>query len=259
MPLRILQLSDTHLTAEADGTLLGFPPHESLRRVVAAAQAEAPDLILHTGDLAQDSTPAAYTTLGPLLRPLGAPCYWIPGNHDVEAVMGAALEGAPFRPQRSFRAGGWRFLLLNSAVPGEVHGRLTNRTLNWLDDELAAHPDAPTCLALHHAPIPVGAAWLNPINLHNPDSLRARIDAHPQIKLILFGHIHQAMEAHWGDATLYSCPSTCFQFAPHAETFALDDAAPGYRMLTLHPDGTFATEVKRVAVPFTPNADATGY
>ncbi len=259
MPLHVLQLTDTHLTAEASGRLLGLPPHDTLRRVVAAAQVKVPDLVLHTGDLAQESTPEAYTALGRLLRPLDAPCYWTPGNHDVEAVMGAALTGAPFRPHRSFHAGGWRFLLLNSSVPGEVHGHLGPRTLDWLDAQLAAHPDAPTCLALHHAPLSIEAAWLNPINLRNSDALRARVDAHPQVKLVIFGHIHQALNARWDYATLYSGPSTCFQFAPDTDTFALDDAAPGYRMLTLHPDGSFATEVGRVAVPFTPNADATGY
>lgn len=259
MSLRVLQLTDTHLTADAAGTLLGMPPHETLRRVVAAARTEAPDLVLHTGDLVQDRTPAAYAALGPLLRPLEAPCYWIPGNHDAEPMMGAALSGAPFRPRRSFEAGGWRFLLLNSAVPGKVHGRLSARTLQWLDAQLTAHADAPTLIALHHAPVPVDAAWLAPLNLQHPERLRARVDTHPQVRLVLFGHIHQALDARWEQAALYGCPSTCFQFAPHTETFALDAAAPGYRRLTLHPDGTFTTTVQRVTVPFSPNADATGY
>lgn len=259
MPLRVLHLTDTHLTADAEGTLLGLPPHETLRHVVAAVKDEQPDLVLHTGDLAQESTPAAYAALGRLLAPLDAPCYWIPGNHDVEAVMGAALARPPFRPRRSFRAGGWRFLLLNSAVPGAVHGRLAKSSLNWLDQQLATHAEAPTCIALHHAPIPVEAAWLQPLTLRNAEALRARVEAHPQVRLVLFGHIHQALEARWGRAALYSSPSTCFQFARYADAFALDDAAPGYRMLTLRADGTVATTVTRVAVPFTPNADANGY
>jgi Icc protein len=42
-------------------------------------------------------------------------------------------------------------------------------------------------------------------------------------------------------------PSTCFQFAPHSATFAIDDAGPGYRWLELHADGSLESRVGRAS------------
>jgi Icc protein len=259
MALQLIQLTDTHLTADANGTLLGVPLRASLQHVVDAAQQHDPDLVLVTGDLSQDGTPASYAALGDTLAPLAAPCYGLPGNHDIKPALDEALTQSPFRADRAFTRGGWRMVLLDSAVPEAVHGRLTASTLDALDADLRAHSDRPTLVALHHAPVPVGSAWLDPINLHAPDDFRQVVQAHPQVRLVLFGHVHQTIEATWDDTHLYGCPSTCFQFAPEADAFALDPVPPGYRHVTLHPDGTFETTLHRVPVPFTPNPDAAGY
>ena len=40
-----------------------------------------------------------------------------------------------------------------------------------------------------------------------------------------------------------STPSTCAQFLPRSEFFALDDRPPGLRWLELHADGHIETEV----------------
>jgi Icc protein len=45
---------------------------------------------------------------------------------------------------------------------------------------------------------------------------------------------------------LLGVPSTCAQFLPHSEQFAIDPAPPGYRSLTLRADGSIATEVVRI-------------
>ena len=237
MPLHLVQLTDTHLLAEPDGVMLGIPLRDSLRRVVEAIQhdgAPPPDRVLVTGDLSQDGTPASYGAVGQLLASLGVPCYGVPGNHDARPALRRALTQPPFRPDCVVEAGGWRFVLLDSTVPGAVHGAFSNAALDALDATLSAQPDTPTLLALHHGPFPVGAAWLD-------------------------GHIHQDAGAQWGDTHLLSGPSTGFQFAPQADTFAVDDVPPGYRRITLYADGTFETTLHRVPVPFTPDPQATGY
>lgn len=259
MALKLVQLSDPHFVADPKKTLMGIPPRDSLQCVVEEAQREAPDLVLVTGDLSQDGSPAAYESLGEALAPLEAPCCGLPGNHDDKSVLAEALEHPPFRSGWAFTVEDWRFLLLDSAVPEGNHGRLSSSTLDALDAELSAHSDRPTLLALHHSPVPVGAAWLDPINLQAPDELRQVVRAHSQVQLVLFGHVHQAVDAQWGDVSLYGCPSTCFQFAPHEDTFTLDPVPPGYRTVTLHENGSFETTLHRVPVPFTIDASATGY
>ena len=46
---------------------------------------------------------------------------------------------------------------------------------------------------------------------------------------------------------MLTTPSTCVQFAPGSEDFALDDLSPGYRSLRLYADGSVQTEVVRVS------------
>ncbi|GAB7258699.1 hypothetical protein DaDZ19_03640 [Dickeya ananatis] len=61
--VRILQITDTHLFADAQGTLLGVNTYRSYQAVLnaIAAQQMNVDLITATGDLAQDHTQDAYT------------------------------------------------------------------------------------------------------------------------------------------------------------------------------------------------------
>jgi len=42
---------------------------------------------------------------------------------------------------------------------------------------------------------------------------------------------------------LLATPSTCAQFLPHADEFAVDPRPPGYRTFELRPDGSLLTEV----------------
>lgn len=54
-PALLVQLSDSHLFAEADGTLLGMNTRESLQKVIELVLRQQPriDLILATGDLSR--------------------------------------------------------------------------------------------------------------------------------------------------------------------------------------------------------------
>jgi Icc protein len=101
-------------------------------------------------------------------------------------------------------------------------------------------------VCLHHNPVPVAAAWLQVHALKNPDELFAVLDADPRIRAVLFGHIHHELNIERNGVRYLGSPSTCVQFHPTSEDFALDALNPGYRWLDLHPDGTFHTGITRV-------------
>ena len=88
-PLRIVQISDTHLMSEKDGALLGVKTDDSFRSVVELLKQDKkkPDLILHSGDIAQDGSEKAYLRLATLLSELNVPIYCVPGNHDNPNIM----------------------------------------------------------------------------------------------------------------------------------------------------------------------------
>ena len=80
----LVQLSDSHLFAETDGTLLGMNTRESLQKVIELVLEQQPqiDLILATGDISQDGTLESYQQFRQLSAQIAAPARWIPGNHD---------------------------------------------------------------------------------------------------------------------------------------------------------------------------------
>ncbi len=260
--LRVIQLTDIHLFATSNQSLMGITTRASLLPIVEQISQlqPLPDILLLTGDLSQDGSPESYDQIIELLSPLNIPIYWLPGNHDCVDVMERSLIAPPFIADKSFVRNGWRFLLLNSQILGEVPGYLSDATLEWLQQQLTANPELPTTIAFHHPPLSLNTEWLDSSALQNPNALFQIVDQHPQVKLVLFGHIHQEVQQIRSGIAYLGCPSTCFQFARDHKTFTLDvDQYPGFRLLDLAPDGSWKTEVRRVDCHMKAIATPTGY
>ncbi len=260
-PLLIAQVTDTHLLATSKGELLGLQTEASLKAVLEEIKelTPKPQRLLLTGDLSQDESLASYQRLYQQLEPLRIPAYWLPGNHDQLDLMQETLTTPPTYGDKSFQLGGWQFVLLNSAVPGRVYGYLSGETLDWLDKQLYNSPDTPTLVALHHPPFSVNSSWIDTSRLQNPEELFAVLDRHPQVRLVLFGHIHQHFERDRAGVRYLASPSSSIQFKPKSDQFALDEIQPGYRLLWLYQNGKFETAVKRVQFNYSLDLAATGY
>lgn len=244
-PLVVAQITDTHLFAEADRQMLGCSTVQTFEAVLQQVKQAKPDRLLLTGDLSQDETIASYERLRDALQPLDIPASWIPGNHDRPELMEAVFSEAPFSADQSFQLGHWRLLLLTSSIPHQVQGRLSDDSLQWLEQQLQQFADQPTLVALHHPPVLIHSAWMDQIGLENSAALMAVIDRHPQVKLVVFGHIHQAFEQQRQGVTFLGSPSTCVQFVPGQEQMVIDAQAPGFRLLYLYPDGSYSTTIER--------------
>lgn len=260
-PLRVLQLTDPHLMAHADGDLLGVKTQESLQAVIEEVLAVhgQPDLILATGDLAQDGSLDAYRVFGESLEVFGCPSVWIAGNHDhVENLTRVAAEyGAG---ERHVVQGGWQFVMLDSSVPGKVYGALADSELAFLSEALEQYPDLPAIVALHHQPVDIGSDWMEKIGLTNRESFWQVVERFPQVKIVLWGHIHQEHDRWRNDCRLLASPSTCIQFTAGSDVFAVEKKAPGYRWFQLAPSGSFDTEVRRAeSFSFTLDMHSSGY
>ena len=260
-PLLIAQVTDIHLFADEDQKLLGLPTIQSFQTVIERLQRlqPQPDVLLLTGDLSQDGTPASYELLQNLLSPLKMPTYWLPGNHDCVNAMQQVLNRAPISPRKAFKRGGWNFILINSRVPGCVHGQLSSETLDWLEFRLKLMGDRPTVIALHHPPFRINSDWLDTSTLQNPQELFALLERHSQVKLVLFGHIHQEFNHQRHGVHYLGTPSTSIQFEPQSSKFSLDHKYPGFRLLNLYADGRWETWIERVACAHQLNRAATGY
>ena len=87
------------------------------------------------------------------------------------------------------------------------------------------------------------------------------MDRYANVRAVVWGHVHQTFEQKRNDVQLLSSPSTCVQFLPGSEEFAVDMAAsPGYRWLELSADGGFKTGVERLpAIPGRIDLSRRGY
>jgi 3',5'-cyclic-AMP phosphodiesterase len=259
---RLVQISDTHLFADPQGRLLGQRTRLSCEAIVGLLRlALLPvDAVLLTGDLVHDERPEGYLYLRGCMQALGVPHYAIPGNHDLVELLAGHLDPAAAVPVRSVRVQDWHLVLLDSTIPGEEGGRLGASRLAGIDRALATWPGSPTLICLHHQPVPVGSPWIDSIGLTDGDAFFAVLDRHPQVRGVIWGHVHQAFDGCRGIVRLMGSPSTSVQFLPCSQDLALDAATPGLRWLELYPDGRLETGIARLAgYPNPMDLGQTGY
>lgn len=187
----VAHLADTHF---------GGPP-DARARVERAmdhvlALDPAPDLLLVTGDVADHGLPEEYDEARAVLDRWPGARLVGTGNHDVRADFSRGLLGreadGPLDQALDLPAA--RFLMLDSLVtapPGERvdPGELADESLAWLDAQLLAD-DRPTFVCLHHPPVEIGVALMDPIRLRRPERLEAVLRAHPHHAATLVGHAH---------------------------------------------------------------------
>lgn len=242
---RLIQITDTHLGGPDAAQAARHA--QQLRDVLVAADLRRGDLLLATGDIAEDGSVEAYRQFRALVE-VPCPVLVLPGNHDDPAVLAATLRPWPAaRLAGEHRFGGWRLLSLNSHLPGRIEGRLGAERLAWLQSMLAIEPDLPTAIAVHHPPLPVGADWIDRTRLEDGPELLQLLQRHRQVRLVLCGHVHQAQRRRQANLTVLTTPATSRQFAVASHTFALDpQQKPGWREMHLHADGHWHSVVRRL-------------
>jgi Icc protein len=236
--MRILQITDPHLYGQAGGTLRGVETDSSLRAVVDDALSRFPGFaaLLATGDLVHED-PKGYGRFRRIFETLDRPVLCIPGNHDDRDAMQRELSAPPFEIGGAHRFGDWTVIMLDSLDQGKVGGRLSSAELKRLETELARSRDHHVMVCMHHHPVPMGSDWLDGIGLANANEFWRLVDDFPQVRAVVWGHVHQRLDGRRGDVRLFATPSTGAQFLPASDTYAIDTRPPAYRSFRLHPDG----------------------
>lgn len=240
-----MHLTDPHLFADTAGDLRGTVTYASLRAALDHYRRNEwrADIVISTGDLVQDDSAGAYRHFCELLGALALPVYCVPGNHDVRAVMQEVLADHQFNYCASIEHGTWLIASIDSCVAGKAGGHIAATELDRLDAEISRSGMPHVMVCLHHPPVQMGSKWLDSVGLTNADEFLARASASGTVKLALFGHVHQPCEAEHGGITILGTPSTCRQFTPRSDTFAVDENPPAYRRVTLYTDGRFEHEL----------------
>lgn len=250
----IVQVSDAHVPA--DGFL--FDRVDACARVqssldMIAAAGCSPDVLVLSGDVANQGEAEAYIRLRPILdsalRRFGAELLVAPGNHDDVAFLRAHLLGREpgARPlDEVVRVGGLRLIGIDSSVPGEVHGELDDAQLEALADELAEPSADGTVLVVHHPPIWSTTPMSELVALREPQRLAAVIRG-SDVRLILSGHTHRVSAGTFAGVPVWVSPAT----GSHADVLAREGlrghAGGGVTRVDILDDG----EIVATLVPLT--------
>ena len=218
----IAQISDPHVTTEGTAirALVDTPQRLVDALDTCAGLPRVPDVILLTGDLVNDGTPAEYELLAAALASAPCPVLPIPGNHDDAARLRATFATLDCCPVELPDPTGpfhyvvddhpVRLVAFDTTDAGNHSGLVTTEGAQWLDRTLALRPEAPTIVFMHHVPYATGAWWFDYNGVAGAEFLREVLANHTQVVRVVAGHVHRTSSTQWGRLTLSAAPSTAY-------------------------------------------------
>lgn len=208
----IAQITDIHIGFDP-----GNPDEYNMQRLRVvldriAAGPNRPDLLLMTGDLTEFGDAQSYARLVEAVSVCPFPVLPMAGNHDAREALLAAFPDISSHEgfvQYARDIGGLRLVVLDTLDPGRHGGGFCETRAAWLVAELAAHPDTPTVIALHHPPFESGLSWLDS-GAQEPwiQRLEQAMAGHGQIRAIISGHLHRTIQTMWQGVPTMVCAST---------------------------------------------------
>jgi Icc protein len=214
----ILHVSDTHFVADNELLHGSVDSEANLAKLFEGfARANArPKAIVFTGDLADTGRPDAYKRLRELVEPaaaaVGAQVIWVMGNHDERGAFRAGLldeEPTTETIDRVYDINGLRIISLDSTVPGQHYGELSDDQLAWLADVLATPAPDGTFIALHHPPVPSPLGLLALVELRDQHKLEAVVRG-SDVRGILGGHLHYSTTSMFAGVPVSVASATCY-------------------------------------------------
>jgi 3',5'-cyclic AMP phosphodiesterase CpdA len=239
----VAQISDLHLTDDGEA-VCGADPGPAFAAAVAHVNDLDPpvDLVLITGDLAEQGTRGAYERFRRIADALAAPVFVVPGNHDRREEMRAAFAGTRYLPDAMMESY-WQYVVegfalrliaLDTLVEGSGHGELCAARLGWLDAVLCAAPDRASVLFMHHPPFTTGLVDMDRINCRSADALDRLLRRHRQVVHLVCGHVHRSILTVWAGIGASSSPSPSHAVRLDLREEALTELVPEPPGLHLH-------------------------
>jgi Icc protein len=206
-----VQISDSHIgfnkAANADVTATLQAALDKID-----AQPQAPDFLIHTGDLTHSAKPAEFDTLNQML---GAKrqVFYVPGEHDTAVDDGKTYldrygKGSQGNGWYSFDHNGVHFIGLVNVVQLEGMGKLGQEQLDWLKKDLAGLKSSAPIVLFAHIPLwAVYPAW--GWGTSDSEQALAMLKRFGSVT-VLNGHIHQVMQKVEGNVAFHTAMSTAF-------------------------------------------------
>src|SRR4051794_39485699 len=151
--MSVAQLSDLHLCADPSAMVWERDPARQLARVIDAWPV-TPDVVVLSGDIADDGSAEAYARVAEIIDGWGDLLLVVAGNHDDRSAL-AAVFGAVEPVTLTEVSDAWAIATIDSVRPGAIGGEAPLDAMARLDTDVAAcgrsvlafvhHPVAPPC------------------------------------------------------------------------------------------------------------------
>lgn len=235
---KFLVVSDTHLGYKDQPTAAAQWKHTAAELAKAEGQ-----FVLHLGDVVDGGREAQYPLYLAARETIGKPVHEIPGNHDPQPLFEKHLVR---QVDRVVEHDWLRLLLVNNSRVDSHDGFLTDRQLDWLEEQLsAAGQDKKLVLLGMHVPAhthrhPDRGWHIQP--KEGQTRLYELLGKHrPQIIALLHGHFHNGIRG-WsdpGEAGAALVHEICFPSALYNQDRKLtEQKAPGYNLSEFRPGYT---------------------
>ena len=244
--LHFLHITDCHLMDHRDDLFHQQNTRSNLQRVIQQSISSYPDIdfILITGDISQTGTPASYEVFKSIIGAIDIPIYAVPGNHDDPALLQRVIATSPDQSISIIHVKQYSLLLASSWVKDKHYGRISEQSLEQIEQQLKSSDGGFNIIAIHHPPVVVGSQWLDNLGLKNGPELLKLVNASSAKSLIICGHVHQEINRELGQSGLLATPSTCHQFQPHCDSMQrINEASPAYRYVSISNGQMITTKI----------------
>ncbi|NMH60364.1 metallophosphoesterase [Alteromonas ponticola] len=244
--MRLIQLSDCHLFSDIHRTgYASVNPYSSLSKLLSLTASLQPDVVLVTGDISGDDTEISYQHFRTLTQDAlkDIPLLVLAGNHDCNPYFDSMLSEYSLNEGCMLPGGQWVLHGLDTRHEGTL-GMVKVDQLKLLSASIASKPETNHIVALHHHPLAANS-WMDKHALLNAERLISFIKTTANVKLVLHGHLHFPLHRDINGTPVLGVPSTCWQWQMTDE-FAFSTEQPGLRIVDLHDDGSWTTQIRRV-------------
>ncbi len=246
----IAQISDTHI--ELDNPE-GEARIRDLERCVDDINRldQPPDVVIHTGDVAQNGRPEEYREVKRILGALKCPFHVAAGNRDDRAALRAAFPEAdallPETPFVQFRVTGYpvRLIAIDTLSENSNQGDFCAVRADNLRAVLADGADMPTAIFMHHPPFDIHESKY-PFQFETRESvarMSGALDGHGHVVRAFCGHSHRDVSGVIGGVPISSMPSVAVdkRLGDFPDTMR---SSPVYRIHRYDADSGFISETR---------------
>lgn len=210
----VAQISDTHIDLHGPN---GAQRLGNLERCMADINRldPLPDLLIHTGDLAQNGSPTEYEAARRILDALRCPYLVGAGNRDDRDALRAAFPAERYLlPETAFAqysVDGFpvRFVAIDTLSDASNQGDFCQVRADSLRQALAEEPEKPTVVFMHHPPFEVLDSDYPRqfVSWDSVERLGRALEGHRQVIGMLCGHTHRDTAGEIGGVSVSSMPS----------------------------------------------------